>query len=65
MSQQILQHTFGIPTPLEIATTHYVFNQTCNNYLITVNNRPGQGISNERMHRQLTLQCVKIMQQVE
>ena len=65
MSQQILRHTFGKPTPLGIATTHYVFNQTRSKSLITLNNRLGQGISYERMHRQLTLQCVKIMQQVE
>ena len=65
MSQQILQHTFGIPTPLGIATTHYVLNQTRSKSLITLNIRLGQGISYERMHRQLTLQCVKIMQQVE
>ena len=35
MSQQLLQHTFGIHTPLGIATTHYVFNQTHSKSLIT------------------------------
>ena len=44
MSQRILQHTFGIHTPLEIATTHSLFNQTHSKSLITLNNRLAQGI---------------------
>ena len=43
MSQQILQHSFGIHTPLGIATAHYS-NQTHSKSLITLNNRLGQKI---------------------
>ena len=51
MSQQILQHSFGIHTPLGIATAHYITiatahysNQPHSKSLITLNNRLGQKI---------------------
>ena len=44
MSQQILQHTFGIHTPLGIATAHYLFNHTHSKSLNTLNNRLAHGI---------------------
>ncbi|XP_030833483.1 uncharacterized protein LOC105441519 [Strongylocentrotus purpuratus] len=65
MSQYVLQHVFGIPTPLGISTAYYIFNQTRSKSQVVMNNRTGLGISYERLHRQLTAQSVKAMQQVE
>ena len=65
MSQHVLQLVFGIPTPLGIATAHYIFNQTRSKTLVTLNNRVGIGISYELLQCQLTAQSVKAMQQVE
>lgn len=64
-SQQLLQHVTGIVTPLGIASAFHVYNQTRSKSLITVNNRLGQGISYDRLQRQLTAQSANIMQQVE
>jgi len=58
-SQQLLQHIAGVPTPLAIATAFSVFNQTR-----MLNHRLGQGISYERLQRQLTTQSANIMQKV-
>ena len=64
ISQHILQLVSGVPTPLGIATAYHVYNQTRSKSLITLNNRLGMGISYERLHRQLTAQSEKVMQQV-
>ena len=63
-SQQLLQHITSVPTPLAIATAYSVFNQTRSKSLIMLNYRLGQGISYERLQRQLTTQSANIMQQV-
>ncbi|KAF3854194.1 hypothetical protein F7725_022249 [Dissostichus mawsoni] len=65
MSQHVLRHVSGVSTPLGIATTYHLFNQTRSKSLIMMNNRLGLGISYERMQRQLTAQSEKVMQQVE
>lgn len=65
MSQHILQHVSGVPTPLGIATAYHIFNQTRSKSLIMLSNRLGLGISYERLQRQLTAQSEKVMQQVE
>ena len=65
MSQHVLQHVFGIPTPLGIATAYHIFNQTRSKSQVVLDNRIGIGISYERLQRQLTTQSVKAMQQVE
>lgn len=65
MSQHILQHVSSVTTPLGIATTYHIFNQTRSKLLIMLNNRLGLGVSYERLQRQLTAHSEKIMQQVE
>jgi hypothetical protein len=65
VSQQLLQHISGMPTPLGTATAYHVFNQTRSKSLITLNNRLGQGITYDCLQRQLTAQSATIMQQVE
>lgn len=65
MSQYVLQHVFGIPTPLGTATAYYIFNQTRSRSQVVLNNRTSIGTSYECLHRQLTAQSVKAMQQVE
>ena len=50
-AQQLLQHMTGVPTPLGIVTAYDVFKQTRSKSLITLNNRLGQGISYDRLHR--------------
>ena len=47
MSQHVLQHVSGVSTPLGIATTYHLFNQTRCKSLIMMNNRLGLGISYE------------------
>ncbi len=64
MSHYVLQHVFGIPTPLGIATAYLIFNQTPSKSLV-LNHRIEIGISYERFHCQLTTQSVKVMQQIE
>ena len=64
-AQQLLQHMTGVPTPLGIVTAYDVFKQTRSKSLITLNNRLGQGISYDRLHRQMTAQRLRIMQKVE
>ncbi|XP_034038500.1 uncharacterized protein LOC117521252 [Thalassophryne amazonica] len=65
MSQQMLQHVSGIPTPLGTANAYHLYNQTRSKSLIKLSNRVGQGISYDRLQRQLTAQGARIMQQVE
>ena len=64
MSHYVLQHVFGIPTPLGVATAYLIFNQTPSKSLV-LNHRIEIGISYERFHCQLTTQSVKVMQQIE
>ena len=65
ITQQVLQHVGGMSTPLGIATTYHLYNQTRSKSLITLNNRTGQGISYDSLLRQLTKQSAAMMQQVE
>ena len=55
----------GMSTPLGIATTYHLYNQTRSKYMITLNNRLGQGISYASLQRQLTKQSAALMHQVE
>ena len=65
LSQQLLQHTYGICTPLSIATAYHLYNQTRSKSLITLSNRLHQSISYDTLHRQLTSVSTDIMQQME
>lgn len=65
LSQQILQHACGMPTPLSIATAYHLYNQTRSKALITFSNRLHQSISYDTLHRQLTSLSTDIMLQME
>ncbi|KAI0242904.1 hypothetical protein LSAT2_010532, partial [Lamellibrachia satsuma] len=65
VSQQLLQHVSGMPTPLGIATDYHVQNQTRRKALITLNNRLNLGINYDRLQRQFASQCANIMQPIE
>ena len=67
MSQQLLYQVSGVITPLFLwaPPTIYIYNQTKSKEFITLNNRLGQGISYDKLQRQLTSQTVSIMQQAE
>ena len=65
VSQYILQHVFGIPTPLTIATAYHTFNQTRSKSQVILNNRIGIGISYERLHRQLTAQSMNAIEEAK
>ena len=54
-----------MPTPLGIATTNHVYNQTRSKSLITLNNRLVLGISYDHLQQQQTTQNANMMQQVE
>ena len=64
-SQQLLQHTCGMPTPLSTATAYHLYNQTRSKTLITLSNRLHQSISYETLHRQLTSLSENIMLQMD
>ena len=53
MSQYILQQITGMQTPLSIATAHHLYNETRSKSLVTLNNKLGQGISYNSLHRQV------------
>lgn len=65
LSQQLLQHTYRISTPLSIATAYHLYNQTRSKSLITLSNRLHQSISYDTLHRQLTSLSTSIMHQIE
>ena len=65
MSQQILQHDFGVPAPLGTAIAYHIYNQTCRKSLITLNNKVGLGFSYTPLQRQLTSQSDKVTPQIE
>jgi len=65
LSQQMLQHTAGVTTPLSIGTSYHIYNQTRSKSLITLNNKLKQGISYDTLQRQLTATSTSIQQQVE
>lgn len=65
LCQQLLHHVTAIPTPLGIATAYHLHNHKRSKVLINLNNRLGQGISNDSLQRQLTKETEDIMQQVE
>jgi len=59
MSQQLLQQASSIPTPLAIASSYHIYNQTRSKSLITLNKRLGLGLNYDSLHRQLTSQSAK------
>ena len=65
ISRALLQHVSGILTPLGVAASYHVFNQTCSKSLITLNNRLGQRITYGHLRHPLAAQSVTIMQHVE
>lgn len=65
IGQQVLQHIGGVVTPLAVGTAYHLYNQTRSKELITLNNRLGQGISYDRLQRQLTAKTASIMQQID
>ena len=65
MAQQILQHVCGVVTPLSVGTGYHLYNQTRSKDLITLNNRLGQSIGYDSLHRKLTAESASILQQIE
>ena len=61
----MLQQVAGVPTPIGVASAYHIYNQTRSKSLVTVNNKLGQGISYDSLHRQLTSQSLNIMRQIE
>jgi hypothetical protein len=57
--------TVRVTTPLGIATSYHLYNQTRSKTLVLLNHKLGLGISYEKMHRQLTAKTVAVMQQIE
>ena len=61
----MLQQVSGVVTPVGVATAYHLYNQTRSESLITLNNKLGQGISYDSLHRQFTSQSLIIMQRIE
>ena len=63
-AQQILQNFFGIKTPLSVAVTYHIYNQTRSKALIMLANRLGLGISYDILQRDLTALTIQIKDKI-